>query len=100
MVRIGITCNQLSSDGRRKVDSIYKGPTSSHSVTKQANLAHSGRTDAVDGADQVARIAGSMAEFGWTVPVLVSGDGEVIAGHGWILAAAKSQDTYNNTNLR
>ena len=48
MVWIGITCNQLSSDGRRKVDSIYKGPTSSHSVTKQANLAHSGRTDAVD----------------------------------------------------
>ena len=41
------------------------------------------------GADQVARIAGSMAEFGWTVPVLVSGDGEVIAGHGRILAAAR-----------
>jgi hypothetical protein len=32
------------------------------------------------GADQVAKIAGSMAQFGWTVPVLVSGDGEVIAG--------------------
>jgi DNA modification methylase len=41
------------------------------------------------GADQVAKIAGSMAEFGWTVPVLVSGDGEVIAGHGRILAAAQ-----------
>ena len=39
------------------------------------------------GADQVAKIAGSMAQFGWTVPVLVSGDGEVIAGHGRILAA-------------
>ena len=32
--------------------------------------------------DQVARIAASMAEFGWTVPVLVSAEGEVIAGHG------------------
>jgi len=41
------------------------------------------------GADQVARIAASMAEFGWTVPVLVAGDGEVIAGHGRILAAAQ-----------
>ncbi|MDA0342098.1 MAG: site-specific DNA-methyltransferase [Proteobacteria bacterium] len=41
------------------------------------------------GADQVARIAGSMAEFGWTVPVLVSAEGEVIAGHGRILAAAQ-----------
>ena len=33
-------------------------------------------------ADQVAKIAASMAEFGWTVPALVSGDGELIAGHG------------------
>jgi len=39
------------------------------------------------GADQVAKIAGSMAQFGWTVPVLASRDGEVIAGHGRILAA-------------
>ena len=41
------------------------------------------------GADQVAKIAGSMAQFGWTVPVLVAGDGEVIAGHGRILAATQ-----------
>ncbi len=41
------------------------------------------------GSDQVARIAASMAEFGWTVPVLVSSDGEVIAGHGRIMAAAQ-----------
>ena len=39
-------------------------------------------------ADQVARIAASMAEFGWTVPVLGAADGELIAGHGRILAAA------------
>jgi len=41
------------------------------------------------GDDQVAKIAASMAEFGWTVPVLVAEDGEVIAGHGRILAAAQ-----------
>jgi DNA modification methylase len=41
------------------------------------------------GADQVAKIAASMAKFGWTNPVLVGGDGEVIAGHGRILAAAE-----------
>ncbi len=29
-----------------------------------------------------------MAEFGWTVPVLVATDGELIAGHGRVLAAA------------
>ena len=39
-------------------------------------------------ADQVAKIAASMAEFGWTVPCLVAADGELIAGHGRILAAA------------
>jgi ParB-like chromosome segregation protein Spo0J len=39
-------------------------------------------------ADQVAKIAASMAEFGWTVPVLVAADGELIAGHGRILPAA------------
>jgi DNA modification methylase len=38
--------------------------------------------------DQVAKIAASMAEFGWTVPCLVAADGELIAGHGRILAAA------------
>jgi DNA modification methylase len=36
---------------------------------------------------QVAQIAGSIREFGWTNPVLVDGDGNVIAGHGRILAA-------------
>lgn len=41
------------------------------------------------GPDQVAKIAASMAEFGWTVPVLVSSEGEVIAGHGRILAAGE-----------
>jgi len=40
-------------------------------------------------ADQVAKIAASMAEFGWTVPCLVAADGELIAGHGRVLAAAR-----------
>jgi hypothetical protein len=35
----------------------------------------------------VAKIAASMAEFGWTVPCLVAEDGELIAGHGRVLAA-------------
>ncbi len=41
------------------------------------------------GADQVAKIAASLANYGWTNPVLVSADGEVIAGHGRILAATQ-----------
>jgi len=41
------------------------------------------------GAEQVAKIAASMAEFGWTVPCLVGEDGELIAGHGRVLAATQ-----------
>lgn len=36
---------------------------------------------------QVAQIAASMVEFGWTNPILVDGDNGVIAGHGRLLAA-------------
>jgi ParB-like chromosome segregation protein Spo0J len=35
----------------------------------------------------VAKIAASMAKFGWTVPCMVADDGELIAGHGRVLAA-------------
>ncbi|WP_242679108.1 ParB N-terminal domain-containing protein [Rhodobacter calidifons] len=41
------------------------------------------------GADQVAKIAANMAEFGWTVPCLVGEDGELIMGHGRVLAATQ-----------
>ena len=37
--------------------------------------------------EQVAKIAASLVEFGWTVPVLIDDAGEVIAGHGRIAAA-------------
>ncbi len=39
--------------------------------------------------DQVAQIAGSIAEFGWTNPVLVDTQGNIIAGHGRVLAAKR-----------
>src|SRR3954463_2743521 len=38
---------------------------------------------------QVAQIAGSIREWGWTVPVLVDESGMLIAGHGRVLAARK-----------
>jgi hypothetical protein len=38
---------------------------------------------------QVAQIAASIKEFGWTNPILVSGDNTIIAGHGRLLAARK-----------
>jgi len=38
---------------------------------------------------QVAKIAASIVEFGWTNPVLVDGENGVIAGHGRLAAARK-----------
>ncbi|MFC6499618.1 ParB N-terminal domain-containing protein [Gemmobacter lanyuensis] len=54
-----------------------------------ARLRHYARNAKTHDADQVAKIAASMAEFGWTVPCLVAADGELIAGHGRILAAGQ-----------
>ena len=38
---------------------------------------------------QVAQIAASIKEFGWTNPILVDGDHGIIAGHGRLMAARK-----------
>lgn len=39
--------------------------------------------------EQVAKIAASIVEYGWTNPVLVDGDNGIIAGHGRMAAARK-----------
>lgn len=39
--------------------------------------------------EQVAQIAASIKEFGWTNPILVDGDNGIIAGHGRLMAARK-----------
>jgi hypothetical protein len=38
---------------------------------------------------QVAQIAASIREFGFTNPVLIDGEGTIIAGHGRVMAARK-----------
>jgi site-specific DNA-methyltransferase (adenine-specific) len=43
--------------------------------------------------EQVAQIAASIKEWGWTTPVLVDEDGGIIAGHGRTLAALKLKMT-------
>ena len=39
--------------------------------------------------EQIAQIAASIKEFGWTNPILIDGDNGIIAGHGRIMAARK-----------
>ena len=33
---------------------------------------------------QVEQVAASIHEFGWTNPILVGADNDVIAGHAWV----------------
>ena len=43
--------------------------------------------------EQVAQVAASIREFGWTNPILVAGDGVIIAGHARLAAARKLKMT-------
>ena len=45
---------------------------------------------------QVAQIAASVREFGWTNPILIDGENGIIAGHGRVLAARKLGKTHQN----
>jgi len=55
-------------------------------VDKLIPYARNARTHS---AEQVAQVAASIAEFGWTNPILAGADGIVIAGHARLLAARK-----------
>lgn len=57
---------------------VWKKTTELRAYTRNART-HSKR--------QIAQIAESIRRFGFTNPVLVSGDGEIIAGHGRVEAA-------------
>ena len=53
------------------------------------SLVFCARNSRTHSAEQVAQIAASIKEWGWTVPVLIEPDGGIIAGHGRIMAAQK-----------
>ena len=40
--------------------------------------------------EQVAQIAASIKEFGWTNPILIDDQNSIIAGHGRLMAARVS----------
>ena len=59
-------------------------------VTKQvADLIPYVRNSRTHSDAQVAQIAASIKEFGWTNPILIDGANGIIAGHGRLLAARK-----------
>ena len=54
---------------------------------KVAELVPYARNSRTHSEAQVAQIAASIREFGFTNPVLIDGEGGIIAGHGRVLAA-------------
>jgi hypothetical protein len=59
--------------------------------------AHNARTHS---PEQVAQIAASIREFGFTIPVLVDEQDTLIAGHGRVLAAQQLDACINVTSTR
>jgi len=55
-------------------------------TTRLVPYAHNARTHS---DDQVAQIAASIAEFGFTNPILIGEDSVIIAGHGRLMAARR-----------
>ena len=55
-----------------------------------ADLVPYARNSRVHSKGQIAKIAASITEFGFTTPVLIDGvDGTIVAGHARVLAAKK-----------
>jgi DNA modification methylase len=54
-----------------------------------ADLIPYARNSRIHSESQIAQIAASIEEFGWTNPILIDERGEIIAGHGRLLAAEK-----------
>ena len=54
----------------------------------RADLKAYDRNSRTHSEEQVAQLARSIQEWGWTIPVLIDPDRNVIAGHGRLLAAA------------
>nr|WP_074007556.1 ParB/Srx family N-terminal domain-containing protein [Yersinia aleksiciae] len=63
---------------QKKLEIVYKPLNSLIVYAKNA------RTHSVE---QVDEITASIKQFGWTTPILIDERGEVIAGHGRLLAA-------------
>jgi ParB-like chromosome segregation protein Spo0J len=62
-------------------------PASKIELRAVASLLPSARNPRKHSPTQIAEIAASIREWGWTVPALVDETDEIIAGHGRVLAA-------------
>lgn len=74
-----------------KIGSIKKTQWPADKVERRpvADLIPYARNARTHSDAQVAQIAASVTEWGWTTPVLVDEAGSIIAGHGRVMAARK-----------
>jgi hypothetical protein len=58
-------------------------------LAKVADLVPYAQNSRIHSDTQIAQIAASIDEFGWTNPILINESNGIIAGHGRVLAAKK-----------
>jgi len=66
---------------------MFEWPADKVERRKIAELIPYARNARTHSASQVQQIAASIREWGWTIPLLVSEQDDLIAGHGRVLAA-------------
>lgn len=66
-----------------------KNPADAVERRKVSDLIPYARNSRTHSDAQVAQLAASIREWGWTTPVLIDQAGMIIAGHGRVLAARK-----------
>jgi DNA modification methylase len=78
-----------SNDGETVISTRAKWPSDTPERRSVASLIPYARNARTHSDAQVAQIAASIREWGWTNPVLIDETGGIIAGHGRVLAARK-----------
>jgi len=81
--RPGVPAEAAHQDHRHSDDRISVEYRAASALIPYARNARS-HSDA-----QIAQIAASIREFGWTNPILIDGENGIIAGHGRLMAARK-----------
>src|ERR1035438_3901594 len=73
--------------GRKRVEAWRSESTSKWNDGRISRLIPRVTNPRTHTPEQVAQIAGSMQEWGWTNPILVGADNDVLAGHARLAAA-------------
>ena len=64
------------------------------------SLAPYARNPKRHGEEQIGKLVASLREFGWTFPVLTDETGEIIAGHGRLLAAQLEHASFRQNRIQ